>query len=294
MTDRPQVNIRLDRELLGELDELARTERVDRSEIARRILDSGLRTVRLEVALRDYREGRVSAWKAASMARISLYEMLDRIHEVGIPYDLDPDVLRSIDRLGGGPPAGALPNAVATREEAAFYGSGAGEQESGIAELRDQFRPDHVRSLFVGESSPAGGTHFYRANSNLFHATQAAFVRAFGDVVPNGPAFLHFFRDHGCWLVDLADRPVNRLPGRPRKEAVDSGVDRLAELISDTRPDRIIVVKASIASAVRVAANRAAFVGPLTELPFPVRQWRTVYIERLASEVAAGAKHKQH
>jgi metal-responsive CopG/Arc/MetJ family transcriptional regulator len=72
MTDRPQINIRLDRDLLGEVDELAKAERVDRSEMARRLLDAGLVSRRMEVAIREYRADRVTAWKAAEIAHVSL------------------------------------------------------------------------------------------------------------------------------------------------------------------------------------------------------------------------------
>jgi hypothetical protein len=282
--DRPQVNIRLERGLLEEIDALAGSEHVDRSEITRRLLNSGLSSYRLERALAEYRRGNVSAWRAADIAGVSLYEMLDRIHEAGIPYEIDPGLL---DRLDG-----RVERSASIREAPAAYGSAAPDLESGIAELREQFKPEHVETLFVGESSPAGGTHFYRANSNLFRATQEAFVRAFGEAVPSGPRFLHWFRDQGCWLVDLADRPINRLEDSERKQAVVGGVERLAELIRQESPERIIAVKASIAGAVRQAAALAGFEGRITELPFPVRQWRQAYVGALAAALSGegGAK----
>ncbi len=278
MSERSQVNIRIDRDLLDELDELARAERVDRSEMARRVLDAGMADRRMERALREYRGGSVSAWKAAEIAGVSLYEMLDRIHDEGIPYDLDPDV---VNELRGGS------FITAVRETPAEYGDVPGDVASGIATARDQFRPATVSTLFIGESSPASGTHFYRANSNLFRATQEAFATALGDgAVPAGPAFLHWFRDQGNWLVDLADRPVNRMRGRPRKDAVDDGIRRLAATIRDVKPERIIVVKASISAAVRQAAQAAEFTGEIAELPFPVRQWRLVYVRELSALVS--------
>jgi predicted transcriptional regulator len=273
MKERTQVNIRLDRALLDELDELAGADRVDRSEMARRLLETGMTGHRLERAVREYRKGNVSAWKAAEIAGVSLYEMLDRIQDEGIPYEVDPDVFRRLEA----PTA----SRTAVAETPAPYGTDS-DEASGIADLRDQFKPTKVRTLFVGESSPASGTHFYRANSNLFRATREAFALAFGDSVPDGPAFLHDFRDRGCWLVDLADRPVNRLPGRPRKDAVDAGVERLSALISDAKPNRIVAVKATIAATVQQAADRAHFAGEIVELPFPVRQWRAAYVRRLA------------
>jgi len=284
MMERPQVNIRLEKDLLEEIDALANAERVDRSEITRRLLSSGLATYRMERALGEYRRGNVSAWKAASLAGISLYEMVDRIHEAGIPYKLDPDVLDRLDARAG--------RTVAARESAGSYGAPSSDAELGVAELREQFKPDHVTTLFVGESSPAGGTHFYRANSNLFRAPRAAFATAFGDVVPDGPRFLHWFRDQGCWLVDLADRPVNRLEAADRAGAVLGGVERLADLIREEHPERIVAVKASIAPAVRQAASMAAFEGEAVELPFPVRQWRAVYVQELASALSPGDRSR--
>jgi hypothetical protein len=142
-----------------------------------------------------------------------------------------------------------------------------------MAELRRQFRPDNVATLFIGESSPAGGTHFYLANSNLFRATREAFAAAYGeDAIPDGPRFLHWFRERGCWLIDVADRPVNRLPDAEPRAAVAAGATGLAEIIRETAPDRIVAVKATIAPIVREAAERAEFSGEIVELPFPVRQ----------------------
>lgn len=97
MKERIQVNIRLDRALLDELDELAGADRVDRSEMARRLLETGMTGHRMERALREYRKGNVSAWKAAEIAGVSLYEMLDRIHDDGVPYEVDPDVFPRIE-----------------------------------------------------------------------------------------------------------------------------------------------------------------------------------------------------
>jgi predicted HTH domain antitoxin len=283
-TERLQVNIRLERELVDELDELARAESLDKAELVRRLLRDGLKRERSRLALDKYREGGISAGRAAEVARISLYEMLDRIHQAGIPYELDPDELVRIrDRV---PPRRVR---TAAREASTPYSSSPPAIDSDIEELRRQFRPDRVRWLFIGESSPAGGTHFYRANSNLFRATQAAFAQAFGQDVPPGAAFLHDFRARGAWLVDIANRPVNHLEAGERARAVAAGVDRLSDVIAETKPDRIFVVKASIARDVRKAAGKAGHTGEIVELPFPVRQWRTAYSRELARALGASS-----
>ncbi len=285
--ERPQVNIRLERELLQELDEMAEAESLDRAELARRLLREGLKRERVRHALGRYREGEVSAARAAEVARISLYEMLDRIHETGIPYELDAGDLQRIDAMiNGGRPHAAVGEGRARYDAGQRAGAAPpSDVDSGIEQLRAQFRPKPVRWLFVGESSPSGGTHFYRANSNLFRATQEAFVAVLGSDVPSGPAFLHFFRDRGCWLVDLASEPVKRLAKEARGAAVGAVRNRLARLIGETDPERIIVVKVSIASDVGAASRVAGFKGEILELPFPVRQWKSEYVRRLEDAV---------
>ena len=84
------MTLRLERELLNEMDEMAQSEGIDRTELARRLLADGLAHRRVESATADYTAGRSSAWAAASRAGIDLYEMLDRIAEAGIPYRIDP------------------------------------------------------------------------------------------------------------------------------------------------------------------------------------------------------------
>ena len=282
MNKRHQVNIRLDDDLVAEIDRLADEAAVDRSEMARRLLGTGIADRRLRQALDAYRAGNVTAWRAAQIADISLYEMIDRIHDEGIPYELDPVV---VDRVGALTGVGS-----AVHEDLAPYrasqGMGASspsDETSGIEDLRAQYRPGRVETLFVGESAPAGGTHFYLANSNLFRATREAFVLAFGEAaVSEGPRFLREFQDRGCWLVDLVDRPVNRLSDDERESLVSSGVAGLAQTIEASRPQHVVAVKATIDDEVRSAMEVAGSPADLLALPFPVRQWRSVYVRELA------------
>ncbi len=159
--------------------------------------------------------------------------------------------------------------------------------DSGIDELRAAYRPRRTKTLFVGESSPAQGTHFYRANSNLYRATQAAFAEALGsDRVPLGEAFLRLFATKGCWLVDLADRPVNQMDARERRQTVEEGIPRLAELIGEIRPKHVIVIKRDIAGAVEEAVELAGVKKPrLLVLRYPLRQYRAEFVRELAAFV---------
>lgn len=160
------------------------------------------------------------------------------------------------------------------------------DDESGVDDLRAAYRPRRVTTLFVGESSPAQGTHFYRANSNLYRAVQAAFAAALGETVGSGVAFLRFFAKGGCWLVDLADRPVNQLDAKERRQAVDEGIPRLAQLIAETKPKHVVVIKSDIAKAVEQAIGTAGAKKPtLLALRYPLRQYRSEFVTQLAAFV---------
>lgn len=158
---------------------------------------------------------------------------------------------------------------------------------STAAELTERFRPSTVRVLFVGESSPAGSTHFYRANSGLYRATREAFDLASVAARPSEAiGFLDWFRDLGCWLVDLADRPFEEVPTAEHAAEMEAAIARLATTMLATRPEKVVVVLRRIAPAVRAAAQLAGVAGEAIDvLPFPTRQWRPVYIEQLTGLV---------
>lgn len=290
-TARTQVTLRLERDLLSAIDELARDEGVDRTELARRLLADGLAHRRVETATAQYAAGRVSAWSAASRAGIDLYEMLDRIAEAGIPYRIDPETLDRL-RAGGGAPATGSPasgGAAPGSPGAASRGprQRRPDEATSIAELGAFYRPSPSRILFVGESSPAGGTHFYQADSQLYRATRDAFGLGLSVArPPEGAAFLSWFQELGCWLVDLAGRPVDRLAATERASAVSAGIPGLTLILRELRPERVLVVLRRIAPAVRAAAREAGFdEHAIDVLPFPTRQWRSVYVQQLAGIV---------
>ena len=92
------VTTRLPREMLREVERLAEEMKVDRSELIRRLLGSALRENRVEEAIQAYREGRVTLWRAAEMAGLSLREMMELAREKKIPvsYTLE-DLRRDIE-----------------------------------------------------------------------------------------------------------------------------------------------------------------------------------------------------
>jgi hypothetical protein len=176
------------------------------------------------------------------------------------------------------------PSAVASvHEPAAPYIT-----EDRYEELRQRYRPDRVDILLLGESRPAGGTFFYLANSNLYYATHAAFQLAFGPI-PEGEAFLQALRDRSVWLYDLANAPVDRMRGRPRRDAVEARVSDVVELLRETSPRLVIAIKKTLGATVRQALTSADMgMDRLRVLPFPLYQWRSDYVQGLAAALREG------
>lgn len=185
----------------------------------------------------------------------------------------------TMERLGSTPADAEL--AVGVREGKASYDAAADRYEA----LRQRHRPRRIDTLLVGESRPAGGTFFYLANSNLYYATHEAFQLALGPM-PTAEAFLDLLRDRGVWLYDLADAPVDRMRGRPRRDAVRARASELVDLLRASHPRLVIAVKKDLAATVRQAMDDADLDRDrLHVLPFPLYQWRNDFVRGLAALV---------
>ncbi len=78
------VALRLPKKIRDDVDEIAKQEGKDRSSVMRELIALGMAEKSSERAVRLYSQGRVSAWKAASLAGVSLWEMLEILRSHGI------------------------------------------------------------------------------------------------------------------------------------------------------------------------------------------------------------------
>jgi hypothetical protein len=156
-------------------------------------------------------------------------------------------------------------------------------ESTAISRRRTRFRPEIVRVLLVGESAPAGGTHYYLANSILFSAVREAFVTVYGSRTPSGDDLLRFARDTGVWLIDLAVDPVNALDKDERRRLVRAGGSRVTRQIRQARPQVVVSIKATIAGAVGACVKASGISADFVALPFPVMQWRRPFVAGLAT-----------
>ena len=79
--------------LAREIEALAREEHLDKSALIRRLLADALQVKRKHKGLELYRENKVSLGKAASIAKISIWEMLELVREKGLHIDYGSEEL---------------------------------------------------------------------------------------------------------------------------------------------------------------------------------------------------------
>ncbi len=92
------LSVKVDKKKLRELEEIARDENSDRSATARRLLDIGMKEWKINKAVEMFRRGKISLWKGATAADISLREFVEiledrRVDWIGVtPEELEAEV----------------------------------------------------------------------------------------------------------------------------------------------------------------------------------------------------------
>jgi len=85
------LTVRVDEETYREIEETADLENVNKSTLARGLLEFGIRDVKKRRALVMYREGSCTLWKAAEVAGVSIREMMDLIVKDKVPLHITSD-----------------------------------------------------------------------------------------------------------------------------------------------------------------------------------------------------------
>jgi hypothetical protein len=149
--------------------------------------------------------------------------------------------------------------------------------------LRQQYHPDRIRVLFVGESPPARGAFFYKGDSGLARYTKEAFEQAYELPKLDMTDFLRGFKAAGCYLDDLCLEPVNKMRMSDRRAAWKRAVEDMANRIKEAQPELIVPVLRSIENSVRQSAERAGLLGRMrAALHYPGMGYHLRYIAQLS------------
>jgi hypothetical protein len=147
-------------------------------------------------------------------------------------------------------------------------------------DLREAYRPDHLKVLFIGESPPDPGDgerRFFYAptlsqHDNLLRNLAEAI---YGDDVLERATkveVLERFREDGYWLIDALRRPINKAKKEDRRARIKAAVPALVTRCKELAPEYGVVICIKdvyeeaigklLASGVRVLHRGA--------LPFPL------------------------
>jgi len=151
-------------------------------------------------------------------------------------------------------------------------------------ELREQYKPEKIKTLFIAESPPESDTFFYSAKSFFYLYTKQVFEIFFKDEI-NKVEFLDFFKTLGCYLDDLCHTPVTFSQIESNKESLIVG---LRERLNLYRPEAVVITPKRIDTFVRKAINSPALrdyinLENIFTLYFPGNGWQNVYKSGLES-----------
>jgi len=85
------LTVRVDEETYREIEETADLENVDKSTVARGLLEAGIKEAKKRRALEMFREGSCTLWKAAEVAGVSLRRMMDLVVGERVPLHITSD-----------------------------------------------------------------------------------------------------------------------------------------------------------------------------------------------------------
>ena len=132
-----------------------------------------------------------------------------------------------------------------------------------IEMIRQSFRPEEIRILFVGESPPVGGTFFYCGNSQMFNNMNRVIG---GHLFESTNNFLINFKENGCYLDDLVLSPVNK---KSRAGESERGVHKLAIRIKEYQPNYVVALLKRIDKYVKEALEISEVDAGYCCTPFP-------------------------
>ncbi len=71
------ISTRVSESMAKDLEEIEKEEKTDRATVVRKLLAQAIDERKLEKALALYSEGKITLWKAAKIAGLSLWEMME-------------------------------------------------------------------------------------------------------------------------------------------------------------------------------------------------------------------------
>lgn len=154
--------------------------------------------------------------------------------------------------------------------------------------LRERFKPEKIKVLFIAESPPKNDTFFYSAKGGFYNFTKQVFIELFEEEIERSDDFLHFFQNKGCFLEDLCHEPKTYKEIceeiHENKNGKNGYIEKLKESLESYNPQAIIITLKEIDGFVRDAIKRSDIILSrelIFTLPFPGKGHQNDYMSGL-------------
>jgi len=96
------VSTRIPDSVARDLEEIEKEEKTDRATVIRKLLARAIEQWKIERSLRLYQEGKITLWRAARLAGVTLREMMEQAAKKGIQFkytekDLEEDIKAALE-----------------------------------------------------------------------------------------------------------------------------------------------------------------------------------------------------
>lgn len=235
-----QLNLRIEEDLVKELERAAQAEALDRGTMVRRLLRDGLARWRTEHALIGYQAGRISLGRAAEDAGLTQWELLEELRLRQAAHPLRAEQVE-----------GWFPKNEGFKATVEWMGKS-------ITTLAD-IVPEEGRILLVGisprqESIDAGHYHQGRLGQRLWRRLGRS--QLLKDSVPGREDEAFHRSGHG--LTDVLKRPLEE-GERPSRTELLYGAELLRGKVREWKPGFVVFVFKAAAGA---ALQQSVDVGP--------------------------------
>jgi len=94
MVSKVQIATRVDENIMTQIKEIEKETQADRAEVIRRLLDEGAKQYRLRKAIALLHDGKVTVSRAAEIAGVSIWDIIEVMRTKRIPIQYTADDLR--------------------------------------------------------------------------------------------------------------------------------------------------------------------------------------------------------
>lgn len=95
-----RLSIVIPSKLSSEIEEIQNLIKLDKSSIIRHLISRAVREIKIEMAIEEYKKGKVSFGKASEIPGVNLWEFIDICHKNKVPLNLtEEDADLNIQRV---------------------------------------------------------------------------------------------------------------------------------------------------------------------------------------------------